>query len=369
MRTLFYLSLSLCLTACFQQKKISQAKLPAQGPSQFTSEQQNLITQVAREFPEGTHLSICLMKGSEKEFIGVVREGDLLSWRNLKARVFEIGSISKVLTSHMLVSSIRKGYVDSLRQPIAAFLPVKMAEQPPITFWHLASHTAGLPTVPTNYTGNIFTYKNPYRKYDEVKLLSYLQKGLEIDSTVGGQYRYSNAGMGLLGYTLARARNVSYESMLQADIVGPLGLTRTTTQRDRLEPFLVPPQNFNGKPTSHWDMGILAGAGGILSTTEDLSKYVTWAFQRLLGADKVMGERTFSIGERYDMALGWHIAKHTVKTPILWHNGGTGGFKSAMGIHPEKKVAVIILTNIGATFNEKKGLIDDLSFDLMNTLL
>jgi D-alanyl-D-alanine-carboxypeptidase/D-alanyl-D-alanine-endopeptidase len=31
--------------------------------------------------------------------------------------------------------------------------------------------------------------------------------------------------------------------------------------------------------------------------------------------------------------------------PILWHNGGTGGFASFAGFAPERRAAVVVLAN------------------------
>jgi CubicO group peptidase (beta-lactamase class C family) len=41
------------------------------------------------------------------------------------------------------------------------------------------------------------------------------------------------------------------------------------------------------------------------------------------------------------IGLGWHIKDHK----YVWHNGGTGGFRSFAGFDPEKKRAIVILTN------------------------
>jgi hypothetical protein len=40
----------------------------------------------------------------------------------------------------------------------------------------------------------------------------------------------------------------------------------------------------------------------------------------------------------------------TILTPtdtIVWHNGGTGGYRTFVGIEPSKKIGVVVLTNSG----------------------
>jgi D-alanyl-D-alanine-carboxypeptidase/D-alanyl-D-alanine-endopeptidase len=46
------------------------------------------------------------------------------------------------------------------------------------------------------------------------------------------------------------------------------------------------------------------------------------------------------------MALGWHINKTDGKE-VVWHNGGTGGYRSFMGFDPKTRVGVVLLSNAG----------------------
>src|SRR5208282_3286684 len=47
-----------------------------------------------------------------------------------------------------------------------------------------------------------------------------------------------------------------------------------------------------------------------------------------------------------EMALGWHIFT-TGGKDIIWHNGGTGGYRSFMGFDPKARVGVVLLSNAG----------------------
>jgi serine-type D-Ala-D-Ala carboxypeptidase/endopeptidase len=46
-----------------------------------------------------------------------------------------------------------------------------------------------------------------------------------------------------------------------------------------------------------------------------------------------------------EIALGWHITTRGDKQ-IIWHNGGTGGYRSFMGFDPKTKVGVVLLSNV-----------------------
>ncbi|HSC36964.1 MAG TPA: hypothetical protein VLD19_03795, partial [Chitinophagaceae bacterium] len=68
---------------------------------------------------------------------------------------------------------------------------------------------------------------------------------------------------------------------------------------------------------------------------------------------------TFSKGS---MAIGLNwIYRRPGEDKILFHNGGTGGFKSYLGINEKKQFAVIILSNCTVSA-------DDMGSDLMKWL-
>ena len=61
---------------------------------------------------------------------------------------------------------------------------------------------------------------------NEIDLENYLEKSLLIDDTLKGKYLYSNLGAGLLGYTLSKIENVSYEDLLKNHIFSKYKMSR-----------------------------------------------------------------------------------------------------------------------------------------------
>ena len=45
-----------------------------------------------------------------------------------------------------------------------------------------------------------------------------------------------------------------------------------------------------------------------------------------------------------EIALGWHVVSGKGKG-IIWHNGGTGGYRTFMGFDPEARAGVVVLAN------------------------
>jgi serine-type D-Ala-D-Ala carboxypeptidase/endopeptidase len=116
--------------------------------------------------------------------------------------VFEIGSMTKVFTSLVLMDMAQKGEV-ALTDPVSKYLPasVKVPERnnKKITLQDLSTQSSGLPRMPTNFKPKDET--NPYADYTPELLYQFLS-GYQLTRDIGSQYEYSNLGVGLLGHAL-----------------------------------------------------------------------------------------------------------------------------------------------------------------------
>jgi CubicO group peptidase (beta-lactamase class C family) len=57
-------------------------------------------------------------------------------------------------------------------------------------------------------------------------------------------------------------------------------------------------------------------------------------------------EKRFTAGPAASIGLNWIITVAGADT-IVWHNGGTGGYRTFAGIVPSRRVGVVVLTNSG----------------------
>jgi len=265
--------------------------------------------------------------------------------------VFEIGSISKVFTSLLLADAVERGEV-SLTDPVAKFLPasVRMPERGrAITLQDLATHTSGLPRLPTNMTpkdGN-----NPYADYTVAQLYAFLS-GYELTRDVGAQYEYSNLGGGLLGHVLALRAGSSYEALVEARITGPLGMASTRiTLPAEMQARLATGYSPTLQPATHWDLPTLAGAGALRSTANDLLIFLSAALgdrpSPLARAFSAMTAVRLPTGApTLEIALGWHVFTANGRE-VVWHDGGTGGYRTFVGFDRAARRAIVALSNAG----------------------
>jgi D-alanyl-D-alanine-carboxypeptidase/D-alanyl-D-alanine-endopeptidase len=273
--------------------------------------------------------------------------------------VFEIGSITKVFTSAVLADMTLKGEV-SLDDPVRQYLPpgvtVPARNGFEITLGMLAEQNSGLSRMPVNF--DPADPSNPYADYDAERLYEGLS-GYELPRDPGESFEYSNLGVGLLGHALALRAGKSYEEMVRDRILNPLGMVHTGVA---LTPWmgehLALGHRGRRRVVSNWDLDALAGAGGLRSTTEDMLVFLDAAFNPERGS--VHQALAFARQERADagdmrIGLNW-IVMHAGSDTIAWHNGGTGGYRTFLGIVPSRGIGVVVMTNSGGMGADDVGL-------------
>lgn len=335
--------------------------------TQLTKKQTELLYEKTKEFPENTQVSIAVIENGKVEFVGIKRTNNSIVQVENHKNIFEIGSISKVFTSTLLSNFLINNQLE-LDSSIQKFVDFEIKANETITFKELANHTSGLPRLPSNLDLLLVDNNNPYKNYGEENLKTYLTEIAEVKQKPGTAFEYSNLGAGLLGYILASHSNSTYEKLLNELVFVKYEMSSSTTLRTELKGELIKGLDKNGKETSNWDMNVLVGAGGILSTVEDLSKFALAQFDDNNSEIQLTQQPTFLINENLEMGLGWHILKtDSGLNKLLCHGGGTGGYTSFMALDKENENGIIILSNVSA-YNDITGEIEKLCFGLIETM-
>lgn len=267
--------------------------------------------------------------------------------------LFEIGSITKVFTTTILSQFVEKK-IAALDDPVSKFLPdtVKMPlfGTRAITLLDLATHTSGLPRLPSNLLTGKENPLNPYALYKVDDLYSFLNS-YKLTVEPGKKAEYSNLGVGLLGLALARKDGSDYETLLKKYILKPLGMDETViTLGDTDKKRMAQGHDATGNAVPNWDIPVFEGAGAIKSNAADLVKFLmaqtgTADAGELGAAIKKSHEPKITDDKLGDICLGWLETKSKTGDTFIWHNGGTGGFRSFIGFWKDKKSGVIVLSN------------------------
>ena len=226
----------------------------------ITKEQSEVIFESAKIFPNNTQMAIAIIKDGKANYYGINKVNDTVSTIDNQKSIFEIGSISKVFTSTLLANFVIDGKV-KLNDNINDYLKVPIKNSTEISFIDLANHTSGLPSLPLNLDLTKVNPNNPYKEYKKKELEDYIKNQLELSNK--GKYQYSNLGAGLLGYTLSKIENETYESLLQNKIFSRYDMQNSTTDITTIKGNLVKGLNNEGIEVPNWEFSVLAGAGAI----------------------------------------------------------------------------------------------------------
>src|SRR5689334_21795109 len=154
---------------------------------------------------------------------GVVRDGGL-AWSAGRGNLpephtdvqFRLGSITKTITAVAVLRLRDEGRL-ALDDPLERHLPgTPFGDR---TVGQLLSHLAGAAA------------ESPGEWWERTPGGSLADLGLDGDDVVLGaarRFHYSNLGFGLLGELVARLRGRSWDDVVRAEVLEPLGMTRTS---------------------------------------------------------------------------------------------------------------------------------------------
>lgn len=278
--------------------------------------------------------------------------------------VFEIGSTTKVFTASLLADMVARGEVQ-LDDPVAKYLPtsvrVPSRNGKQITLLDLSTQSSGLPRMPTNFMPA--DNNNPYADYTVAQMYAFLSS-YELTRDIGVQYEYSNLGVGLLGHALALKAGKSYETLVTERILRPLGMNDTRiTLSPAMKSRLAPGHSASGGVVANWDLPTLAGAGALRSTANDMLKFLA---ANLDSTSAPLGRALATThfarrdvnGAQMRIGLNWHILS-AFGLPVVWHNGGTGGYRTFIGFDQANNRGAIVLSNQSVSP-------DDIGFHLLD---
>jgi CubicO group peptidase (beta-lactamase class C family) len=221
---------------------------------------------------------------------GIVIDGELIHTgfsgvRDLQSRAplgndtaFRIASMTKSFTVLAILKLRDEGRL-SLEDPVSKWIPefahseLPTRDSAPIRIRQLLSHSAGLPE------------DNPWGDQQlaasEDDLTAWLKRGFPFSTPPSTRYEYSNLAFGLLGRIVSKASGVPYERYVKTQILSKLRMDASTFRyaevpvgRRAIGYRLQPDGTFREEPPL--PQGAFGSAGGLLTTTTDLGRYIAF---------------------------------------------------------------------------------------------
>lgn len=263
--------------------------------------------------------------------------------------VFEIGSISKTFTALSIMQLAEAGKLsldDTVAQHVSD-LPEEIGKLP---LRRLLNHTSGLGNY-TNVPEIMQVSVNHALTLDGA--FDFIAANTPILFQAGDEWSYSNSGTWLLSYIVEKVSGQSFADYLQANIFQPFGMTksqlndynqvierRAAGYNKAENGFTVAPQTVPVIPY---------GAGSIISTTQDLQRYM----QVLHASDKIsdnirqamLRHEAMNDGREIFYTTGCLMAGDFYGHQKYEHGGGISGFNSQHAYYPSDDLGIVVLTN------------------------
>jgi D-alanyl-D-alanine carboxypeptidase len=273
------------------------------------------------------------------------------------ANRFRIASITKMFTATMILQLVEEGKL-KLTDTLDKFFP-QIPNAKRITIVQILSHRSGIPNVrrDQNSQGNVNT--TPITKDEMLALIAKATPGFEPDS----KQSYSNSGYFLLGLIIEELTGKPYEEALKERITSKIGLKDTYTATGNIDVNkneALTYIHFGGdwKPVAETHPSILFGGGQIVSTPNDLAKFIQALFDgRIVSKENLDQMKAIRVGDV--LGLGMEAFTFAGKT-FYGHAGGGDNYGSWLAYQPEEKLAVAYTTNakIYPVVNIVRGVID-----------
>ncbi|MFI8320020.1 serine hydrolase domain-containing protein [Streptomyces sp. NPDC085529] len=256
---------------------------------------------------------------------------------------YEIGSVSKGVTGLLYADALERGEVTA-GTALGALLPLADVPAGAVTLGALATHRSGLPRVPASarpWRRTVALWRHGTNPYGEdVAGLIDQARSVRLGPP---RPRYSNLGFELLGHALAAAAGTSYEELVADRIGRPLGLDRFYLPADPsgLRPGALTGTTRRGRPREPWTGEALGPAGGIRADIGSMARLTAALLDGSApGTAALDPVAPFSAGTRIGAA--W-ITLRVKDLAVTMHNGGTGGFRSWLGLDRASGTGVVVL--------------------------
>lgn len=268
--------------------------------------------------------------------------------------VFEIGSLSKLLTGSLLAVAVEAGKV-SLDDDVRRYLPpgyanLRWSDGTPVTLGQLVATISGLPDylpdpaplarVPTDR--QLAVAASMLARYSDADFLRDL-RSVTLVARPGTAARHSNVAAQLLGLILSRVYGKPFAELLNEQVERPAGMGAGTIVASG--PNAVVGRDTDHRPAPFFTGPSVSPAGGLRYSARDMARFI-----RLHLSDAAavrLSHRTLASGPDGDVAFTWLVSEPRPGVRRLRLTGSTFGFSSYIEVYPELGYGIALLANQG----------------------
>ncbi len=262
--------------------------------------------------------------------------------------VFEAASVSKQFTATAVLMLVEEGKL-GLEDDVRKYIPELPDYGKTITIAQLLTHTSGLRD--WRNVGYVTDVVNQHFVYGDGDALNVIfrQRGLNFPS--GTKYSYSNSNYDLLALIVERVSGQKFVEFSTKRMLIPIGMTNSTWRNDyrriiknRAKSYLGVKGNF----ISQMPLDNTNGAAGLLTTTEDLQKWMAWwrdgKYSKSLEKLRLQ-PFTLENGTKTSYALGGVHVYEKPGSRLITHGGLLAGYRAISSYYPDIDLSITFLSN------------------------
>ena len=259
---------------------------------------------------------------------------------------YKIGSVTKTMTAALVMLARERGDL-ALDDEVGRFLPDGPFAD--ATLRALLSHSAGITAEPHG------VWWERTEGGDRAALVA-AHAGAERVLETGSQHHYSNLGYGVLGEVVAEVTGGSWARALAEQVLGPLGMVRTTYQGREPAAAGFSVDDLTGELVDEPlpDTGAMAPAGQLWSTVADLGRWLTALVdpdRSVLREESLAAMRTPQAGTAEDRTgstygLGLSVSASGGRVSV-GHGGSMPGFTCGVLVDVDSRTGSVVLSNAG----------------------
>jgi CubicO group peptidase (beta-lactamase class C family) len=257
---------------------------------------------------------------------------------------FRLGSLTKQFTATLILLLQQDGKLH-IADPVAKYLPDAPKSWEKITLTNLLGHTSGIPNFTNDKDFGAWAM-SPRTVAEEIAFFS----GKPLEFEPGSKFAYSNSNYEVLGAVIEKVSGEKYGDLLHQRIFEPLGMQDTGLDTDQL---ILPKRAQGYRPGKDGleharseSMTVPWAAGSIYSTTGDLLRWERALFGgKILNDASLAAMTTPGIG---NYGLGVGVVQQSGVT-VIQHGGGIEGFNTQLAYIPDRKITVVVLSNMNGS--------------------
>ena len=282
-----------------------------------------------------------------------------------RGTISNIGSVTKQFTAMGVLTLQAQGKM-SLDDDIRTHIPELRDFGTPITIRNLLNHTGGYREV---YNLLPIGGHQGEDAFARERAIAIVQRQPELQAAPNTEWNYNNTGYILISLAIERASGQSFADHMRESVFEPLGMVDTRVKMVQGELIPGSAQGYTAEADGGYrttrDLAASAGAGGVYTTVDDLTRWMLNYRDATVGGPEAIEAITTTAvlesGDSTGYGLGLGLGEQGGRT-LYTHTGGDVSHRAYLSYYPELESGVIVMSNNAAFDLSVGGQIGEMFF-------